>query len=157
MAIVVMMRFLSQIAMLYSASSNWTWRTYTWDSHAQDYEGGRKNECKISEELKQRSREWSNEIPTMTGANAQIQPSTIPVTVTGSVRVPINSDGNQVPLTLQFKGSVASNPTNIAMIATRAVRRQPEYSFAPAHDQWHVRERGRRALPILTSDIFSSP
>ena len=72
--------------------------------------------------------------------NARRQTSTIPVTVTGSVRVPIDGDGDLAPLTLQFKGSVASNPTNMTMIATRAVRRQPEYSFAPAHDQWHVTE-----------------
>ena len=142
-ATVVTMRFLSQIATLYTGGIvRMGVECVHMDSHAEDNEGGCKSECKISEKLEQRNREWSNEIAlvpwTTTGVDAHIQTSTIPVMVTGSVRVPI--DGDQLPLTLQFKGSVASKPTNITMIATRAESRQPEYSFAPAHDQWHVRE-----------------
>lgn len=48
--------------------------------------------------------------------------------------------GINFALTLQFKGSVASKPINITMIAIRAAMRQPEYSFAPTHDQWHDRK-----------------
>jgi hypothetical protein len=53
----------------------------------------------------------------------------------GSVGIPIST--RRLPLTLQFNGCVAfeSNPTNIVIIATSAVRRQPEYNFAQAHDQ----------------------
>jgi hypothetical protein len=55
-------------------------------------------------------------------------------------------------------GSVASNPTNIATIAIRAVKRQPEYSFAPAHDQWHVKgSERRRGLTHIDQGYFLFP
>ena len=40
-----------------------------------------------------------------------------------------------LPLTLQSNGRIASKPTNIKIIATRAERRQPEYSFASVYGQ----------------------
>jgi hypothetical protein len=66
-------------------------------------------------------------------ANSRIQKSTIAVRGTGSVGGQLT--GEDLPLTLQFIGCIASKPTNIKIIARRAVRRQPEYSFAPVYDQ----------------------
>ena len=40
------------------------------------------------------------------------------------------SIGDDLLLTLQFNGHIVSKPINITMIARRAERRQPEYSFA---------------------------
>jgi hypothetical protein len=70
-------------------------------------------------------------------ANAQIQTSTIAVRGTGSIRGQLT--GEDLPLTLQFIGCIASKPTNINIIARRAARRQPEYSFAPVYDQLTIR------------------
>lgn len=62
-AIVVTMRFLSQIATLNTrASSKMDVAGVHVDSHAEDNESGSKNECEISEKLEQRIRECSNEI-----------------------------------------------------------------------------------------------
>jgi hypothetical protein len=63
-AIVVTMRFLSQIATLNTrgASSKMDVEDVHVDSHAEDNESGSKSECEISEKLEQRNREWSNEM-----------------------------------------------------------------------------------------------
>jgi hypothetical protein len=43
--------------------------------------------------------------------------------------------GEDLPLTLQFIWRVVSKPTNIRIMAMRAVSRQLEYNFAPKYDQ----------------------
>ena len=40
-----------------------------------------------------------------------------------------------LPLTLQSSGFIASKPTNIMIMATSAESRQPEYSFGFEYDQ----------------------
>jgi hypothetical protein len=66
-------------------------------------------------------------------ANVRIQKSTIAVEGMG-----LNGGqliGGELPLTLQSNGCIASKPTNIMIMAMRAERRQPEYSFAAEYDQ----------------------
>ena len=108
------------------------------DSHAEDNKGRGENESKISEQLERRtSLAIGQDGSGPWGYNGSKRTNTVVNHTCNAVQVQRESRliRNHFPLTLQFIGSVASKPANIAMIAMRAVRRQPEYSFAPARDQ----------------------
>jgi hypothetical protein len=108
------------------------------DLHAEDNKGGGENESKIGEKLERgMSLATAQDGSGPWGHNGSKRTNTVFNHTCNAVWVQRESrlTRNPFPLTLQFIGSVASKPANIAMIAMRAVRRQPEYSFAPSRDQ----------------------